>query len=175
MKYVYRVVAIAGTLILLMSAGLIVMRSSYRRPYRSIVEASGVDPALVYAVMKTESGFDECAVSRAGAVGLMQLLPSTAEYICQREGIIFRGENLLDGAYNVRLGCMYLRYLLQRFPDERTAICAYNAGEGAVTGWLQNENYSNDGKTLNEIPYEETRIYEKKVFNFKKNYQILYQ
>ncbi len=175
MKYFYRVIAIAGTLVLLMSAGLIVMRSAYRRPYRSVVEASGVDPALVYAVMKAESGFDERAVSRAGAVGLMQLLPSTAEYICQKENIVFQGENLLDGAYNVRLGCMYLRYLLQRFSDEHTAICAYNAGEGTVAGWLQNESCSDDGKTLNEIPYTETRTYEKKVFNFRKNYQILYQ
>ena len=70
---------------------------------------------------------------------------------------------------------MYLRYLLQRFSDEHTAICAYNAGEGTVAGWLQNESYSDDGKTLNEIPYTETRTYEKKVFNFRKNYQILYQ
>ena len=72
------------------------------------------------------------------------------------------------------LGCMYLSYLLKRFPDETTAICAYNAGEGAVRQWLANERYSSDGITLTTIPYAETSAYEKKVASFRKIYEILY-
>lgn len=124
--------------------------------------------------MKAESNFDETAVSRAGAVGIMQIRPSTAEYICRRQGMEFHAEKLLEGNYNVTIGCMYLAYLLERFPDETTAICAYNAGEGTVRRWLADQTYSADGNILSEIPYAETRIYAKKVSDFRKIYEIFY-
>ena len=91
----------------------------------------------------------------------------------RREGLA-EGD-LLDGAYNTMIGCRYLSYLIGRFSDEHTAVCAYNAGEGTVRAWLRDPAYSSDGKTLQTIPYPETRAYEKKVFDFKKKYQILYQ
>ncbi len=173
MKYVRSFLLCAAAAVLLSAALYASLRLCYRRPYPSIVKESGVDPALVYAVMKAESGFDENTVSRAGAVGLMQLLPSTAEFIVRREGLA-EGD-LLDGAYNTMIGCRYLSYLIGRFSDEHTAVCAYNAGEGTVRAWLRDPAYSSDGKTLQTIPYPETRAYEKKVFDFKKKYQILYQ
>ena len=164
---------IALAVFLLITAAAVSFFASFPRPYRAVVEESGLEPALVYAVMKAESGFDENTVSRAGAVGLMQLLPSTAEFIVRREGLA-EGD-LLDGAYNTMIGCRYLSYLIGRFSDEHTAVCAYNAGEGTVRAWLRDPAYSSDGKTLQTIPYPETRAYEKKVFDFKKKYQILYQ
>lgn len=147
---------------------------SFRRPFRQAVEKSGVSPALAYAVMKAESGFDENAESPAGAVGIMQLMPSTAEFVCRLYGIPFEAEKLRDGAYNTALGCRYLIYLSERFPVPETAIAAYNAGEGTVTGWLNDEAYSTDGITLNAIPYPETARYVKKVEKFRKIYQFLY-
>jgi soluble lytic murein transglycosylase-like protein len=106
--------------------------------YASLIDANaranGLDPALVMAVMAVESAFDPRAVSDKGAIGLMQVLPETAE----RYGV--RGDTRRSGAYklfdpatNVRVGVRYLRDLLARFENDLSlALAAYNAGEGAV-------------------------------------------
>ena len=143
--------------------------AAFPRPYRELVKKSGLEPALVYAVMKAESGFDEKAVSPAGAKGVMQLLPSTAAFVAELENIPFDEERLFEGEYNVRLGCAYLRYLLERF-EEETALAAYNAGEGTVRLWLQDPRYSSDGRTLEQTPYPETARYLKKISVFRKIY-----
>lgn len=167
------VIGIALLLVLAAVGCYVGVRAAYRRPYADTVKASGLPSSLVFAVIKAESGFREEAVSRAGAVGLMQLMPSTAEFVCRREGENFCPDRLTEGEYNVRVGCMYLAYLLERF-EEDTAICAYNAGEGTVSGWLKDERYSPNGKSLTVIPYRETEGYLKKVKKFRKNYEILY-
>ena len=167
------IIAVCATFILT-CALVLGLRVSYPRPYAEVVRESGVPAALAYAVMKAESNFDESAVSRAGAVGIMQIRPSTAEFICRKRGVEFHGERLFDGSYNVRIGCMYLAYLLSLFSDDTAAICAYNAGEGTVRKWLADENCSEDGKTLFHIPYAETRTYAKKVSDFRKIYEIFY-
>lgn len=146
----------------------------FRRPFRNTVESSDVSPALAYAVMKAESGFRETAHSPAGAVGIMQLMPSTAEFVCGLYGIPFEAEKLVDGEYNVALGCRYLIYLSERFSSPETVAAAYNAGEGTVSDWLRNAAYSADGKTLITIPYPETARYVKKVEKFRKIYLFLY-
>ena len=163
-----------SAIFVLLAAGFIGVYASYRRPYREVVKESGLDANLVYAVMKAESGFQEDAKSRAGAVGLMQILPSTAQFVCKINGLPFDIEKLIDGEYNVKIGCLYLVYLLERFPVTETALCAYNAGEGTVSQWLADSTYSTDGLTLNEIPYRETRAYVKKIMKFRKIYEFLY-
>jgi len=145
---------------------------SYRRPCRKLVERIFPDPPLVYAVIKAESGFRADAVSSAGAVGCMQLLPSTAKFICEREGIGFDFERLKEKEYNITLGCLYLNYLFERFSEEETVLAAYNAGEGTVSEWLKNSEYSPDGKTLTRFPYSETHAYVKKVIKYQKIYSI---
>ncbi len=150
------------------------VRAAFPRPYAEIVEESGLRPSLVYSVMKAESNFNEEAVSPAGAIGVMQLKPSTAEYICERENIAYDASRLKDGAYNVALGCKYLAYLMERFPVQETAVAAYNAGEGTVSGWLRDPKYSADGETLTDIPYSETRGYVKKIAKFTKIYEFYY-
>ena len=163
-----RLLALTALLLLTLSLFLCCF-AAFPRPYRGIVERSGLSPALAYAVMKAESNFEESAVSSAGAVGLMQLLPSTAQFIAERSGIPFLPERLFDGEYNTRLGCAYLAYLLERF-EEETALAAYNAGEGTVQGWLSDPHCSEDGRTLFQIPYAETRRYLKKISFFRKIY-----
>ena len=160
---------IALAVLLLITAAAVFFFASFPRPYRAVVEESGLEPALVYAVMKAESGFDERAISPAGAKGVMQLMPSTAAFIAELENIPFDEKRLFEGEYNVRLGCAYLKYLLERF-EEQTALAAYNAGEGTVRLWLQDGRYSEDGVTLNSIPYSETRHYLKKISLFRKIY-----
>lgn len=165
---------VAVLLFLLAVCAFFAVRASFPRPYRETVGTSGLDETLVYAVIKTESGFSESSVSSAGAVGLMQLLPSTAEFICRKEGLEFLPSELLNGEYNVKVGCLYLHYLLERFQNSETALAAYNAGEGNVSEWLKNSEYSKDGKILCRIPYGETERYIKKVQNFRKIYEFFY-
>lgn len=150
------------------------VRVSYRRPYREIVEKSGLPPSLVYAVIKAESGFREKALSAAGATGLMQLLPATAEFICRENGLEFSADRLTEGEYNVRIGCLYLGYLLGRFSAEETALAAYNAGEGTVREWLSDGRYSRDGIHLSSVPYPETKKYLEKVLKFREKYLFFY-
>lgn len=103
---------------------------SHARNYR-------LDPALLAAVIYQESKFRPTVVSGAGAVGLMQLLPSTARGIATRTGGSgFRDSDLTDPEINIRYGAWYLRHLLDKYGDERTALAAYNAGQANVDGWL---------------------------------------
>lgn len=114
-----------------------------------------IDEALCLAIIKTESNFNEDAVSSAGAIGLMQLLPSTASYIAS----IIDYEDRIDLTYpkcNIELGLAYFSYLLARFEKLDYAICAYNAGEGRVREWIQTGE-------INNVPYKETNEYLMKV------------
>lgn len=131
-----------------------------------------LDPAFLFGVVKTESGFNAGAVSGKGAVGLMQITPSTAEYIATRRGI--EDYDLLDAATNLDFGAYYLKYLSDKFCGITEVSAAYNAGEGTVKGWLKNREYSPDGRTLKAIPYGETSAYVKKICKSLKRYRKLY-
>lgn len=132
----------------------------------------GLERALVFAVIKVESGFDENAESHAGAIGLMQITPETAEYIANLQGI--EKYDLRDQRTNVNFGCFYIKYLMQKFKNTETAIIAYNAGEGNVSLWLNNPEYSNDKSTLKVIPFKETCEYIKKIKETFVKYKKLY-
>lgn len=130
---------------------------------------------LVCAVIRTESSFDAEARSGAGAVGLMQLLPATAEEIASRLGEDFDTAMLSDPDTNIRYGCFYLSYLYRYLGENwDTACAAYNAGIGRVSTWLKDENYSEDGVCLKFIPIDETRNYVKKINEYKIKYKELY-
>ncbi len=163
-----------GVAALLLLSLYFAVRAAFPCPHREIVSSLNVDASLVYSVAKTESGFDEKAVSHAGAVGLMQLLPSTAKFICDREHIVYEEARLTDGAYNLKLGCLYLSYLLAKFGATQTALAAYNAGEGTVRDWLSDPSCSDDGVHLRRIPYPETERYVKKIGKIRKIYEFFY-
>ena len=103
---------------------------------RAIVGESrrhGIDPALVLAVIHVESRYDAFVVSRVGAMGLMQILPSTGEELAAREGVHWRGpQTLFDPVVNVRLGVAYLRELTDRYGITSMALAAYNWGPGHI-------------------------------------------
>lgn len=148
----------------------------YPEEYKQYVEKYSkeynLDEALVYAVIKTESNFDEDAVSGVGAMGLMQIMPGTFEWLqtLTKGEITMDSDSLLDPEININYGCEFLRFLLNRYSVESTAVAAYNAGFGAVDGWLADENYSKDGENLDYIPYPETSNYVVKVENAKEYY-----
>lgn len=125
---------------------------------------------FIASVINAESGFNKNAVSNKGAVGLMQIMPKTAQYIAQKLGEEYSYENLFEPKTNIRYGVYYLCYLKQKFEDEQVVLCAYNAGEGVVMGWLGDEKYSSDQKTLIDIPYPATRQYVQKVLSMEKVY-----
>ena len=132
----------------------------------------GLERALVLSVIKVESDFDKNAESHAGALGLMQITPDTAKYIASLQGITTY--DLKDARTNVNFGCFYIKYLMQRFKNVNTAMVAYNAGEGNVSLWLNNSEYSDDKITLKKIPFSESREYINKINKTFVKYKKLY-
>ena len=133
------------------------------------VKSYGVEDALVFAVIKCESGFDENAMSLKGACGLMQLNESTFRYICSLKGL--RSDDIFDPSQNIAAGRAYLSYLSERFYGLDEILCAYNAGEGRTRAWLSDKRYSSDGRKIKSIPYKETKEYVARV----KTYYYFYK
>jgi soluble lytic murein transglycosylase len=122
-----------------------------------------LDPYLVMALIRQESGFNAKAVSGPGARGLMQLLPPTARTLARGgRGSRHRraGGNLLNPAYNLRAGCSYLAQIIHEFNGNlEQALAAYNAGPDRVHEWLNGHTYSEDAEFVESIPFPETRAY----------------
>lgn len=134
-----------------------------------------VDGGLVASVINVESGYREGVISSKGAKGLMQIIPSTGEWLADRLGEEFEEEKLLDSDFNIKLGTYYLSYLIGKFGDVKIALCSYNAGEGNVKSWLKDERYSSNGKELTKIPFKETENYVNRVEKNYKYYKNKYQ
>lgn len=153
---------------------------TYRLAYTDTVQRYAaeyeLDPYLVTAVMRCESSNNPDAVSRSGAIGLMQVMPETGEWIAHKLDMdaIFDVQMLYEPDVSVRFGCWYLRFLTDRFEgDTMQIIAAYNAGHGNVEKWLEDERFSLDGK-LTVIPFEETAQYYKRVMTAYDAYRTLY-
>lgn len=152
----------------------------FQRPYQELVGAYAqkyqLPESLVFGVMYAESKFDPNALSNRGAKGLMQVMDETGEWAAGKIGMVgFTKEMLYDPQVNIHIGCWYLRQLTNQFEEPlETILAAYNAGNGNVEKWLSNPVYSQDGKTLTEIPFGQTRTYVKKVALVKKIYEVLY-
>lgn len=138
----------------------------YKDTINKYSQIYNLEPEVVCAVINVESGFDKNAVSKVGAVGLMQLMPDTATEIASKLGVKnFSIEMLYSPEINIRFGCYYLRYLLNMFDNNLTnALASYNAGFNKVTQWLSNESYSSDG-TITNPPVRETKYYIRKIEN----------
>ena len=133
-----------------------------------------LDPALIAAVIEKESKFHSDASSQKGAVGLMQMLPSTAEEIARESGgQDFMLGDLHDPRINILYGSYYLRRLLDRYGgDEVAAVAAYNAGQGNVDSWLRKSG--SDALEAADIPFAETRAYVRAVERLKTIYRRAY-
>ncbi len=179
--------AFAGIAVLIVAAVFLLrwgherlLKSMYPRTYAEIVSEqareNGLDPNLVYAVIRQESGFHADVESGAGAIGLMQLTPDTFEWLQRKEGAqtALSPDALTQPDVNVRYGCRFLALLLKKYGVRRTALCAYNAGMGRVDSWLGDASVSKDGRNLDAIPYAETRNYVERVEESYRQYQDLY-
>jgi soluble lytic murein transglycosylase len=138
----------------------------YEQIVRGHADNYSLDPALLAAVIYQESKFKADARSTSGAIGLMQLLPDTAKGIALHTGgSAFRVDDLYDPEINVRYGAWYLRHLLRKYRDERSALAAYNAGQDNVDRWRRQGS---------GIRFSETRAYVARVEELKKIYRDAY-
>ena len=120
----------------------------------------GLDAALIAAVIYEESRFRD-QTSQAGARGLMQLTPDTADFIARRSGgIRFRQADLADPQINIAYGAWFLRYLIDHYDGNETlAIAAYNAGQTNVDGWVERAGGPESFDAARDVPFPETRAY----------------
>lgn len=162
-----------------------VWKKIYPDYYLSIIKdlssKNSIDPYLVLAIIKAESAFELDIMSPVGAVGLMQLMPSTAAWIIEtgmNRVVDFADWNeslLMKPEINLELGITYLRYLFDYFKQKICpAIAAYNAGPGRLNEWMKGGNQSNPDSFIETIPFLETKNYIKKVINFYFLYSMIY-
>lgn len=153
----------------------------YPFPHRDIVVRYcgeyKVDPYLTLAIIRTESRFHSKAYSRAGARGLMQIMPETGYWIAGQLKIDNYNEEMLNQPYyNIPMGIWYMSYLDKTFSANMPQmLAAYNAGESKVKKWLADKTWSGNIQDLDEIPYQETRDYVDKVIFDYKIYKRIYK
>ncbi len=183
-KALIAVVVVAAIAVLAVVGVFVVMpemdRNKYKLEYKELIEQYAaeysLDPYFVAAVIHTESGFDAEAVSNVGAIGLMQVMPETGEWIAGKLKMEdFKTDDLYDPETNIKMGCWYLNFLDERFDSLPVMMAAYNAGHNKVKEWLADPQYSQDGKTLTKIPYEQTDNYVKKVTKAYEKYKEYYE
>lgn len=141
----------------------------YQDHVTKAAKQTSVNPLLIFAVARQESAFMPDAKSPAGAVGLMQLLPSTAKQTAQKNGISFTPQDLIKPDKNIALGSRYLDYLLGVFDGNRIlAAAAYNAGPSRVRQWLNKEKNAQlpYDVWIETIPFKETRGYVQNILSF---------
>ena len=134
--------------------------------------AKGVDPYLIAAIIREESQYDVKAISRVGAIGLMQVMPATANNVAQRVGLPTMGrDDLFDQETNIRIGVRYVEQLLEQFSGDLVhTIAAYNAGPIAVASWIAQYRGQSQDEFVELIPYQETRQYVKRVLRSYREY-----
>jgi len=143
----------------------------------SIIEASNkysLDPYLVAAIIYEESRFKPSSKSKAGALGLMQIMPDTGKWVAEKQGRKFGVDDLYSPSVNIDMGCWYFNYLRDKYKNEKLALAAYNSGDKNVDRWLAREDYDTIDEMVANIPYGETRNFVQKVMNTRAMYEKLY-
>jgi soluble lytic murein transglycosylase len=180
-RFIKRLFTLAVSFALFISFGYCVLLPrilplKYQDTVEKYAKIYELEKSMVNAVIFCESHFETEAVSSANAKGLMQITDETGWWVAQQMGMNPDLIDLSDPDTNIRIGCWYLNWLMTKFDGvKETALAGYNAGHGNVQNWLADEEMSKDGITLEEIPYEETKIYVKKVQLAQRAYQIVYR
>ncbi|KEI04248.1 lytic transglycosylase [Clostridium botulinum] len=164
------------TVINIKPIGRILYPIKYKDYIMKYSEEYNLNPYLVSAVIKAESNFEKNAKSNKGAIGLMQLTPSTAKWAAKEMKVKnFKVDMLYNEEFNIKMGCWYIDNLKQEFNNNiKLVLAAYNGGRGNVKKWLNNKQNSKNGIDLNYIPFKETDKYVKKVDVSQKIFEFLY-
>lgn len=156
-----------------------IMLEIYPMKYSSYVEKyakeNNISEYLVYAVIKTESGFEPSARSDVGARGLMQIMEGTFDWIKFKRGdtdTVYY--DMYSAEKNIEYGCWLLGYLYEEFGDTDCVAAAYHAGRTNVNNWLSDKRYSSDGRHLDNIPISDTAHYVDKINSTMETYINLY-
>jgi len=135
-----------------------------------------LDPLLIYSIIKAESNFKENAKSNSNAIGLMQVMLTTAQEIGKTLEIEeITEEKLCEPETNIEIGTKYFKSLLDKYDNYNLAIIAYNAGMGNLDKWLQEGIIDEQGENIENIPFAETRNYVRKILRNYKIYSEIYQ
>lgn len=156
-----------------------ILRETHPLKYSALVEKyaaeNNISKYLVYAVIKTESGFRTDACSNVGARGLMQIMEETFEWIKYKRGdtdTVYY--DMYSAEKNIEYGCWLLGFLYEEFGNIDCVAAAYHAGRGNVNSWLSDKQYSQDGIHLNKIPISDTAHYVDKINATMETYLKLY-
>jgi len=140
-------------------------------------DETGLDKYFIYAVIRTESNFNEKATSDVGARGLMQIMPDAFDWVKFKKNdkreITY--DDMFNPEYNIEYGAYLMMYLRNKYNSEKLAVAAYHAGMTTVDNWLADENVSPDGVTIDEIPSKATNHYVNKVLKAWESYKNLYE
>lgn len=152
----------------------------YPQPHKEIVfteaREQGIDPYLVFSIMRAESKYEDTAESPVGAKGLMQIMPETAQWIAKQRGMgSLEPDSLHDPRVNISLGCWYLADLSREFDGRLPlVVAAYNAGRGRVNEWQAAGVWNGRAETIDSIPFQETRNYVRNVLANYDAYRLIY-
>lgn len=158
-----------------------IMKKIYPKKYSEYVykyaEEYGVDPLLVFAVIKAESNFNKDAVSNRNAKGVMQIVDNTAEEVASNIVLEekYNSDMLFDEDINIKIGTKYLADLIKKYGNYYVAVAAYNAGTGTVDKWIERKIIEADGSNIENIPYKETNNYVRKIIRDYDIYTKLYK
>ena len=163
------------------SSDTVQMRFVYMWDYQQDIvtysKKNNVDPFLVAAIIKNESNFKHDAVSKVGAVGLMQIMPETGRWIAEQMGLEnYQDSDLYQTKKNIRMGCWYVGELEHEFQHNLVLLMvAYNAGRGQTHEWMQENGWDYILNDIISIPYPDTREYVAKVMQDRDKYYLLYK
>jgi soluble lytic murein transglycosylase-like protein len=154
--------------------------ASFPRPFwnrtQFVADRIGLDPMIVYSIMRAESRFRTTALSHVGALGLLQIMPYTGSKIARKIGDeYYRAEELANPDVNITYGTYYFNFLKQNLENLPLAIASYNAGPKAVTRWMRDLKISEIDLFIEKIPFRETRKYVKEVLANLYSYERLYK
>lgn len=180
-KLIILIIIVIAFIITIMKVPNQIQKLIYKKEYSEYVEkyaeSYNVDENLVYAVIKAESNFNQNAKSSKDAIGLMQLVESTAKDVSKKVDIQLTDdelkEKLLEPEININLGTKYISILIEKYQNIEIAVTAYNAGIGTVDNWIEKGVIKEDGSDIENIPYKETNNYVRKILRDYKIYTNL--
>lgn len=157
----------------------IIMKKLYPLKYSEYVEKYAkeynIDKYMVYAIIKAESNFNENAKSSSDAIGLMQIMKTTAIETARKMNLEVTEEDLFKPDLNINIGLKYFTYLLNQYDNNYPlAIIAYNAGMGNVDDWIKEKTIKEDGTDIENVPFKETNNYVRKILRDYEIYKELY-
>lgn len=185
MKKKTKILTVVVLVIFIMLFGILkiqnfILKKIYKTNYSEYVykysQENDIDPLLTFAIIKAESNFNRNIKSKSGAIGLMQLMESTA--LEEAEGVneeIIVTESLYNPEINIKIGTKYYSKLIKKYDNYLLALAAYNAGIGNVDNWIKQGVIKADGSDIENIPFKETNNYVRKIVRDYKIYNKLYK